>query len=88
MPTQVDDVIINDVANAPVIENGQNHSINNLTNFDFISIESNASLNILGNLDQRREITINSSINENGSLLLNGILKIKIGGGHFKKITL
>ena len=73
VPTQVDDVIINDVANAPVIENGQNHSINNLTNFDFISIESNASLNILGNLDQRREITINSSINENGSLLLNGI---------------
>ena len=72
IPTETDDVILNDVARSPIILTGQNEIINNLINFENLSIESGGSLTISGNLDQRRAISINSSLDSNGSLILKG----------------
>ncbi|WP_439132118.1 T9SS type A sorting domain-containing protein [Polaribacter sp.] len=72
VPTETNDVILNNVANAPNIANGQNHTINNLTTFENLNIETNASLTIQGNIDQRAQITVNSAVDSNGSLIVNG----------------
>lgn len=72
IPDQNHDVILENVANAPNIANGQNHTINNLTTFENLNIETNASLTIQGNVDQRAQITLNSAVDSNGSLIVNG----------------
>ncbi len=72
VPIETDDVILNDVARSPIILSGQNQTINNLINFENLSIETGASLTISGNLDQRRAIVINSSEDASGSLILTG----------------
>ena len=72
VPQSTNDVILENVANAPNIANGQNHIINNLTSFENLTVETNASLTIEGNIDQRAQITVNSAIDSNGSLIVNG----------------
>ncbi len=72
VPQSTNDVILENVANAPNIANGQNHTINNLTSFENLTIETNASLTVQGNIDQRAQITVNSAVDSNGSLIVNG----------------
>jgi surface protein len=72
IPTQIDNVILADVANAPFINFNQNQVINNLTNHEVLTIRSNASLTVLGNIDQRNTISISSFVNTNGSLVVRG----------------
>lgn len=72
VPQSTNDVILENVANAPNIANGQNHTINNLTTFENLNIETNASLTIQGNVDQRAQITLNSALDSSGSLIVNG----------------
>ena len=72
IPTQIDNVILADVANAPFINFGQNQVVNNLTNHEVLTIRSNASLTVLGNIDQRNTISVSSFVNTNGSLIVRG----------------
>lgn len=72
VPQSTNDVILENVANTPNITNGQNHTINNLTTFENLNIETNASLTVQGNVDQRAQITVNSAVDSNGSLIVNG----------------
>lgn len=72
VPQSTNDVILENVANTPNIANGQNHTINNLTTFENLTIETNASLTIQGNIDQRALITVNSAVDSNGSLIVSG----------------
>lgn len=72
VPTAEDNVIINDVANAPKINFNQSYTVNNLTNHDGITIKTNASLTVNGNLDQKAGIQIESFANGNGSFILKG----------------
>ena len=72
IPTQIDNVFLADVANAPRINANQNQTVNNLTNHAILTIRSNASLTVLGNIDQRNLISISSFVNTNGSLVVRG----------------
>lgn len=72
LPNRIDNVIIPDVVNAPVVQAGQYPIINDMHNIDTVTIETDASLTINGNLNQENIIQINSSESDSGSFILLG----------------
>jgi len=72
VPTQNDNVILADVANAPRINFNQSYTVKNLTNDGVLTIKTNASLTVLENLDHKNTIIVESFVNGNGSFILKG----------------
>lgn len=72
VPTQDDDVILADVANAPRINFNQSYTVKSLLNHEILTIKTNASLTVLEDLDQRNSIIVESFVNGSGSFILRG----------------
>ena len=72
VPTQHENVVLADVENAPIINTDENHTVNKLINDENLSISTNASLTVLGDINQKNTISISSSYNANGSLIVKG----------------
>ncbi|MDP5092819.1 MAG: T9SS type A sorting domain-containing protein [Polaribacter sp.] len=72
LPNPIDNVTIPDVVNAPVVQSGQNHTINDMHNLDTVTIETYAGLTLNGNLNQENTIQIGSTESASGSFILLG----------------
>ena len=72
VPTQNENVILANVANAPIINTDENHIVNKLINNQTLSISTNSSLTVLDDINQRNTISISSSRFSNGSLVVRG----------------
>lgn len=72
VPTATDNVILADVVNAPRINFDQSHAVKDLTIDENLTIKTNASLTINGNLDHGANIQVESFANGNGSFILRG----------------